>query len=244
MNRAVPWLGALLCRYFGPLSAATCAGLFYTAACRQRRPCFWLSWLIIQVLFSGVPVPVSLLIFAVYAARTALQMSIFRVLVKPAPWSRVYLSGALLGRRGILFSLLFPWYLANSQISFFRLVQTADTGWPYGASFVVLWFNAALSWHCSRRKRSAERVSGRLPMRPCSPGYRYVWHAAVQSVSEEMAGARKISVAQCRENVDIDMKWDLAGQKNLDSTRADRFLGAVQLVVWPSRPSRPLILKN
>jgi apolipoprotein N-acyltransferase len=42
----------------------------------------------------------------------------------------------------------------------------------------------------------------------------------LESVGEEMAGARKLSVAAVQGNVDIDMKWNpVLAQKNLDKHR-------------------------
>jgi hypothetical protein len=43
------------------------------------------------------------------------------------------------------FPLLFPWHLANSQSSLLSFIQTADLVGPYGASFIIMWFNAVVA---------------------------------------------------------------------------------------------------
>ena len=47
----------------------------------------------------------------------------------------------------------FPWHIANSQVSFLWLIQSADLVGPYGAGFVVMWFNAALITSFLRAKQ-------------------------------------------------------------------------------------------
>ena len=65
----------------------------------------------------------------------------------------------------------------------------------------------------------------------------------LQSVGDEMAGARKLSVGVVQGNVDIDMKWNpVLAQKNLDQHRQlTNDLPAVPLVVWPESAIEAII---
>ena len=65
----------------------------------------------------------------------------------------------------------------------------------------------------------------------------------LQSVGDEMASARKLSVGTVQGNVDIDMKWNpVLAQKNLDQHRQlTNELDAVPLVVWPESAIEAII---
>jgi apolipoprotein N-acyltransferase len=135
-----------------------------------------------------------------------------------------------------LFPLLFPWYLANSQVSFSWFIQTADLVGPYGASFILMWFNAALYKALFSPKQ--QRLGAMLPVAYAalalivSVVYGY---QRIESVSEEITGARKLAVASVQANIDIDLKWNPALvkqnlQKHMSLTEQ---LDAVPLVIWP-----------
>ena len=195
----------------------------WLAARRSAAHVFGFHWLTYTItVFGDFPYAVSLLIFAVYAALQGLQMAIFACLVKTLRHGPGCIYPALFWVAAeFFFPLLFPWYLANSQISFLSLVQTADLVGPYGASFVVMWFNAALYWALFAPK--AQRGTRLWPLAYAAlfAGLSVTYGLLrLQSVSEEMAGARKLSVAAVQGNVDIDMKWNpLLAQKNLDKHR-------------------------
>jgi len=195
-------------------------------------------WLVYTIsAFGGFPYAVSVLVFLLYAALQALQMAIFALLVRSVGFGPLHIFPALFWvPLEFLFPLLFPWHIANSQVAFAWFIQTADLVGPYGASFVVVWFNAAVFRLATAKKE--DRWSSLLPFAYAALSVLVSLVYGVQrleSVSEEIAGARKISVASVQGNVDIDMKWNpVLAQKNLDKHRElTAQLNPVALVIWP-----------
>ena len=196
---------------------------------------YWLVYTISA--FGGFPYAVSVLVFFLYAALQAIEMALFAWLVRTAGFGPLRIFPALFWvPLEFLFPLLFPWHLANSQAEFSWFVQTADLVGPYGASFIVMWSNAAI-YHAWRAREQGG-------LRRCLPAAYAALAVAVslvygagrlRAIDDELISARKISVAAVQGNVDIDMKWnpDLA-QKNLAKHRElTAPLEAVPLVIWP-----------
>ena len=103
----------------------------------------WLTYTISA--FGGFPYPVSVIVFIFYAALQAIQMALFALLIRAIGFGPLGIFPALFWMPlEFLYPLLFPWYLANSQVSFLWLIQSADLVGPYGCGFVVMWCNAAI----------------------------------------------------------------------------------------------------
>ena len=195
-------------------------------------------WLIYTIsAFGGFPIGVSIIIFILYAALQALQMALFALLVRAIGFGPLGIFPALFWLTlEFWFPLLFPWYLANSQVSFLWLIQSADLVGPYGAGLVVMWCNAAIYRAVFGAKR--EHFTALLPLAYATLGlivsllYGY---QRLDVVGEEIAGARKLPVGVVQGNVDIDMKWNpVLAQQNLDQhRRLTSELEAVPLVIWP-----------
>src|SRR5262245_18992946 len=91
----------------------------------------WLTYTISA--FGGFPYPVSIIVFLVYAALQGLQMALFTLLVRAVGFGPLGILPALFWvPLEFLYPLLFPWYLAYSQVSFLWLIQNADLVGPYG----------------------------------------------------------------------------------------------------------------
>jgi apolipoprotein N-acyltransferase len=202
----------------------------------------WLTYTI--SVFGGFPFAISVVIFVLYAALQGIQMALFALLVRTIGFGPLMVFPALFWVVcEFLFPLLFPWYIANSQVSFLWVIQTADLVGPYGTGFIVIWFNAAL-YHALFA--SAEPRKKILPLAYASlailvaVAYGY---QRVQTIGEEMAGAAKLSIGAVQGNVDIDMKWNpLLAQKNLAQHRQlTGDLDAVPLVIWPESAVEALI---
>ena len=117
----------------------------------------WLTYTI--SVFGGFPFAVSVVIFVLYAALQGIQMALFALLVRSIGFGPLMIFPALFWVPcEFLFPLLFPWYLANSQVSFLWLIQTADLVGPYGTGFIVMWFSAALYHAPVRQRRAAKEV--------------------------------------------------------------------------------------
>jgi apolipoprotein N-acyltransferase len=195
-------------------------------------------WLVYTIsVFGGFPYPLSGLIFVFYAILQGLQMAIFALLARRLGFGPLQIFPAVFWiSLEFWFPLLFPWYLANSQVSFSWFIQTADLVGPYGASFLLMWFNAALyKLACARQ----EERRGRIPalaypalVALLSLVYGY---QRLQTVGEEMVRAPKLSVAAVQGNIDIDLKWNPALVKqNLEKHKSlTNQLEAVPLVIWP-----------
>jgi len=194
----------------------------------------WLTYTI--SVFGGFPFAVSVVVFVLYAALQGIQMGLFALLVRSIGFGPLMILPALFWVPcEFLFPLLFPWYIANSQVSYLKVIQTADLVGPYGTGFIVMWFNAAL-YHALFA--SAEPRKKIIPLAYASLAILVALaygYQRLQSVGEEMAGAAKLSIGAVQGNVDIDMKWNpVLAQKNLAQHRQlTGDLDAVRLVIWP-----------
>lgn len=249
-----PWLFPLAWGAFVPLfwtierAATTRQAMFYGWLMGLAAHLIGFHWLTYTIsVFGGFPVALSVVVFIVYAAMQGLQMALFALLLRTFGFGPLLIFPAVFGvTLELLFPLLFPWYIANSQVSFLWLIQTADLVGPYGTSFIVLWFNAGLYrflFAGSERKKHLLPLAYACLAVAVALFYGYL---RLQSVGEEMAGARKLSIGAVQGNVDIDMKWNpVLAQKNLDQhRRLTGDLAAVPLVIWPESAVEALIPEN
>ena len=205
----------------------------------------WLTYTI--SVFGGFPFAVSVVVFVLYAALQGIQMALFALLVRTIGFGPLMIFPALFWVPcEFLFPLLFPWYIANSQVSFLWLIQSADLVGPYGTGFIVMWFSAAL-YHALCV--SAELPKKLLPLAyACLAIFVFLIYGfqRLQSVDAEMADAAKLSIGAVQGNVDIDMKWNpVLAQKNLaQHLRLTDKLPSVPLVIWPESAIEALIPEN
>jgi len=249
-----PWLFPLAWVAFVPLFYA----IDRAASLRRAILYGWLMGLVAHLIgfhwltytisvFGGFPFAGSVIVFVLYAALQAIALALFALLVRMIGLGPMMIFPALFWvSLEFLFPLLFPWYIANSQVAFLWLIQTADLVGPYGTGFIVMWFSAALYHALFMAAEVRQKI---LPLAyACLAiivalvyGYQ-----RLQSVSNEMAGAAKLSVGAVQGNVDIDMKWNpVLAQKNLDQhRRLTNELDAVPLVIWPESAVEALIPEN
>jgi apolipoprotein N-acyltransferase len=195
-------------------------------------------WLVYTIsVFGGFPYPASVAVFLVYAALQGLQMALFAAFVRAAGFGPLQLFPALFWvALEFLFPLLFPWYLANSQGAFPWFIQTADLVGPYGASFIVMWFNAALYKAAFAPKRERREFFWPVAYAALALILSVVYgYQRLESVAEEMAGARKISVGSVQANVGVDLKWnpELAKANLGKHVSLTAQLNEVPAVIWP-----------
>jgi apolipoprotein N-acyltransferase len=207
---------------------------------------YWLVYTISA--FGGFPYTVSVVVFVLYAALQAIQMALFALLVRGAGFGPLKIFPALFWvPLEFLFPLLFPWHVANSQVAFSWFIQSADLVGPYGASFIVVWSNAAIfhAWFAREGQGSGRYLP--IAYAALAVIVSLVYGVGrLQSIGEEMAAARKLSVAAVQGNVDIDMKWNPAlAQKNLAKHRQlTEPVGPVPLVIWPESAIEAFIPEN
>jgi len=203
----------------------------------------WLTYTI--SVFGGFPWAVSVLVFILYAVLQGIAQALFALMIRTIGYGPLRIYPALFWvALEFLFPYLFPWYLANSQVAFLSLIQTADLVGPYGTGFVVMWFNAAL--YGAAFAPPAERSARWWPV--AYAGLFAVLSVIygvlrLQSVGAEMAGARKLTVGSVQGNVDIDMKWNpVLAQKNLQKhLELTKQLDAAPLIVWPESSIEALL---
>jgi apolipoprotein N-acyltransferase len=195
-------------------------------------------WLVHTIsVFGGFSYPLSSIVFLIYAALQGLQIAIFALLVRGIGFGPLQIFPALFWVAGeFWFPLLFPWHLANTQSSFLWFIQTADLVGPYGASWVIMWCNGAIYglMFATRRER-----------RTCLLAVAYAALSVILSVTygiqrlasvgEDMAEARKVSVAAVQGNIDVDLKWNPTKVKqNLEQyLNLTKQVENVPIVIWP-----------
>ena len=249
-----PWLFPLAWVAFVPLFFA----IDRAETLRRAVFCGWLMglaahligfhWLTYTIsVFGGFPLAVSVLVFVLYAALQGIQMALFALFVRTLGFGPLMIFPALFWVPcEFLFPLLFPWYIANSQVSFLWMIQTADLVGPYGTGFIIMWFSAALYYGLFA---SAEPRKKFLPLAYACLAILVALvygYQRVQSVGDEMAGARKLTIGAVQGNVDIDMKWNpVLAQKNLSQHRQlTEKLDALPLVIWPESAIEAMIPEN
>ena len=121
-------------------------------------------------------------------------------------------------------------------------IQSADLVGPYGASFLIMWFNAAaydvfMSWQLSRPVRwKALPLVGLCVIASVVYGT-----LRLRAITTETAKAAKLSVAAVQGDIGINLKWNpVLVRHNLQAyqdltKQAD---GAV-LVIWPETAVEP-----
>jgi apolipoprotein N-acyltransferase len=195
-------------------------------------------WLVYTIsVFGEFPYSISAVVFLIYAALQGLQMALFAVLVKRSGLGPLSVLPAVFWVAiEFWFPLLFPWYLANSQVPFLTFIQSADLVGPYGASFLVMWFNAAafqafLSW----RLRRPARWNALLLVVLCVIASVVYGVLRLGAVTNETAKAAKLSLAAVQGNIDIDLKWNPAQVKRNLQTYQNlaKQAEASKLVMWP-----------
>ena len=195
-------------------------------------------WLVYTInVFGGFPYPISTVVFLVYAALQGLEMAIFAFLVRRVGFGPWHIFPALFWVSiEFLFPLLFPWHLANSQSAFSWFIQTADLTGIYGASFLLMWFNALVAGALFKLVRGSKAQW--IPAAVCSAcivaSLIYGW-VRLHQLTAQMNTAAKLAVAAVQANIEVDMKWDPKQMKaNLDAhMKLTQDLSGVQLILWP-----------
>jgi apolipoprotein N-acyltransferase len=195
-------------------------------------------WLIHTIsVFGQFPYSISVVVFLIYAALQGLQMAIFAGLVKRTGFGPLNVLPAIFWVAiEFWFPLLFPWYLANSQISLLSFIQSADLVGPYGASFLVMWFNAA-AFGTLVALRLKQPVRWKPLVLVVASVIASILYGILRlgTVATETAKAARLGVAAVQGSIDIDLKWNPAQVKrNLLTYQAlTKQTGHAALVIWP-----------
>jgi apolipoprotein N-acyltransferase len=195
-------------------------------------------WLVYTInVFGGIAYPLSVIVFLIYAALQAIQIAIFAFLVRcfgrgpgqifpPLFWVAME----------FLFPRLFPWHLANTQSSFSWFIQTADLTGPYGAGFLIMWFNAIMAGALFKTARDSKTLWISTVIFPaCFVASLIYGFWRINQVSAQLNTAAKLSIAAVQGNIDVGMKWDPKQMNaNLDAhTKLTPGISGAQVVLWP-----------
>jgi apolipoprotein N-acyltransferase len=195
----------------------------------------WLAYTI--SIFGEFSYPVSGLVFLIYGALQGLQMALFALLLKRFGFGPFHLFPALFWVViEFWFPLLFPWYLANSQVGFLSFIQTADLVGPYGASGLLMWSNTIIAGALFKKERGSKLswTSAALFI-ACFVGSLAYGFMRLNQIAAQMNKAPKLAVAAVQGNIEVGMKWDPRRMKtNLEAQmELNREINGVQVVVWP-----------
>ena len=207
---------------------------------------YWLVYTISA--FGEFPYAVSVIVFVVYATLQGIEVALFTFLIRIAGRGPVCLFPPMFWVAvEFLFPLLFPWHVANSQVAFSWFIQSADLVGPYGASFIVVWFNAGLykllsTRHAPEARRFLPLVFSTLAI-VLSVGYGF---QRLKTIDQEIASSPKLATGAVQGNVDIDLKWDpILAQRNLDQhRRITASLDSPALVIWPESAIEFMVPEN
>jgi apolipoprotein N-acyltransferase len=195
-------------------------------------------WLVYTInVFGGFAYPLSAIVFLIYAALESIQIAIFAFLVRrfgqgpgrifaPLFWVAMEFS----------FPRLFPWHLANTQSYFSWFIQTADLTGPYGAGFLIMWFNAIIAGAVFNSPRDSKTLwISNVIFPACFVASLIYGFLRVNQVAVQMNESAKLSVASVQGNIDVGVKWDPKQMNaNLEAhTKLTRGISDVQVVLWP-----------
>ncbi len=195
-------------------------------------------WLVYTInVFGGFPYPISTVVFFIYAALQGIQMAIFAFLVRGVGFGPWQIFPALFWVSiEFLFPLLFPWHLANTQNSFSWFIQTADLAGPYGASFLLMWFNAIVAGALFKATPGTKaRWTPAALFTVCLIANLTYGLVRLKQVTTQMNTAPQLTVAAVQGNIGVGMKWDPKQMNvNLDAhTKLTQEIDGVQVVIWP-----------
>ena len=195
-------------------------------------------WLVYTIsVFGGFPYPISTVVFVIYAALQGIQMAIFAFFVCAVGFGPWQIFPALFWVSiEFLFPLLFPWHLSNTQNSFSWFIQTADLAGPYGASFLLMWFNAIVAGALFKAAPGTKaRWTPAAVFTVCLVANLIYGFVRLNQVTTQMNTAPRLSVAAVQGNIGVGMKWDPKQMNvNLDAhTKLTQEIEGVQVVIWP-----------
>jgi apolipoprotein N-acyltransferase len=195
-------------------------------------------WLVYTInVFGDLAYPISAIVFLIYAALQAIQMAIFTFLVRRFGWGPGQIFPPLFWiAMEFSFPLLFPWHLANTQSSFSWFIQSADLTGPYGAGFLIMWFNAIIAGALFKKPGDSTTLwISRVIFPACFMASLIYGFWRINQVTAQLNSAAKLSVGAVQGNIDVGLKWDPKQMNaNLDvHTKLTDGISGVQVLLWP-----------
>jgi apolipoprotein N-acyltransferase len=218
----------------GPRQAMT-VGL--VAGLVTNIPAFY--WLVYTIhVFGGFGYGLSLFFYLCLSVFTAGQFVLFAAaLYRTGPGPLALAAPLLWVSLEFLYPNLFPWRMAHCQLHVPVLLQIGDVTGPYGLSFVMVWFAAAVGGLLSPPRRGAPLLAA-VAAAAAVVAYGVV---RIPQVEAAMRAARSLEVALVQGNVGIKEKGDVRYfDVNLATYQrlSDEFQDRVDLIVWPETVSQ------
>jgi apolipoprotein N-acyltransferase len=162
--------------------------------------------------FGGIPPGLSQLGLLLFGATQSIPIALFALLVRLCGLGPLYIFPPLLWV-AIEFSFpqIFPWHLANSQLAFLGLIQTADAIGPYGTSFLLVWLNALIYAALFERSGNTKNlIAGATVFGVLTIAALFYGQSRLNSVAVEMRAAKTLDIAAIQGSIDIQYKWKTA----------------------------------
>lgn len=185
----------------------------------------WMAfyWLIgTMIRFGDIPVPLSLLFFAIIGIGNGIRLGLFAwwvrfTAVSDSPWwYRLFLPACTYVALDYLFPRVFPWYLGSIQLPALPLIQIADVTGVHGITFLLVVCSVVITSlfpHHTQPSRVPRRLMsltlGILLM--LSVGYGF-WR--MQQVTVAMQQAPTLRLALIQPNIGIREKGHLGKQED------------------------------
>jgi apolipoprotein N-acyltransferase len=231
-----------------PLAWAAFVPLLWSfSRARDRREAAWLGlaagvatnvpafyWLVYTMhVFGGFPYALSAFFYLCLSLFAALQLVLFAIAFRRLGFGPLGLAAPVLWvALEFLYPNLFPWRLANSQFHVPLLTQIGDVTGPFGLSFAMVWFGAALVLAARRPRRWRPLVASTAAV------VALVAYGALRwpTVEAAVAAAPSLRVGLVQGNIGIREKGNVAffdinveRYRKLSQSLEDR----VDLIVWP-----------
>lgn len=202
-------------------------------------PAFY--WLVYTIhVFGGFPWIVAVFFYALLSIATSSQFILLvSGLRRTGPGPLALAAPLLWVALEFLFPNLFPWRMAHSQYELPVLMQIGAWTGPYGLSFVMVWFSAAIAQLVYTKGRA-----GRLPLAlaaTCALAIFAYGRSELRRMDAELAAAPSVQVALVQGNISIEQKGDVAMFGiNLDTYRelSQPLQPTTDLLVWPETVSQ------
>jgi apolipoprotein N-acyltransferase len=187
--------------------------------------------------FGGIPHGISQLVLFLFSFGFSVHVGIFGLLIYFCGLGPLQIFAPILWVAAEFFApQLFPWHLANSQSRFLALIQSADVAGPYGASFLIAWFNAVVYAAIFSRERTKSKLMlSAAALAIALIGALSYGYFRLKNVDAEMRAAKTLEIAAVQGSIDIGYKWNVAFLATNLKTYLDltRKTPGARLYLWP-----------
>lgn len=223
----------------------TVTRLGWIAGLTTNLPAF--HWLIYTIhVFGGFPAIIAVFFYSCLSLFTSTQFVLFTLAARRSGRGPLLLAApAIWVSLEFLFPNLFPWRMANSQYEVPLLLQSGDLFGPFGLSFVIVWFSAAIAQWLppleAERETSQQRALPLALAGGAALALALYGHVRLGEIDTLLQASDSVEVALVQGNISIEEKDD----QTLIDTNLERYRelslplqATTDLVVWPETVSQ------